>query len=272
LSNLTAQTNDQVKGQNSYRIYAGATVGWVGTLNYMRAGEGFMYNSAATAGKTFNYPSTTSQVYHAPMRIVERTADNRWEADIHKYSNTMTMTSVVLENEVELQSDQIEIAAFDANNECRGSIMLQNVPEIAAHPYLGFLMVFGEQGESLTLKVYNHAAGTEYTASNVVTFAPDAIHGTPTEPYRISGQANGLNDITVQQITVYPNPVKDLLQINHNLANIDLLQVIDITGRIILEKANFVEKTLNVSSLANGVYLLRLTKDNETVTIKVTKK
>jgi hypothetical protein len=33
LKNLTAQTNDQVKGQNSYRIYAGTNVGWIGTLN-----------------------------------------------------------------------------------------------------------------------------------------------------------------------------------------------------------------------------------------------
>jgi hypothetical protein len=238
----------------------------------MRAGEGFMYNSAATAGKTFNYPSTTSQIYHAPMRIAAETAGNHWQADIHKYSSTMTMTSVVVDNSVELQSDQIEIAAFDSNGECRGSIMLQNVPELNAHPYLGFLMVYGESSEALTFKIFDHNTNTEYAAVNVVNFAPDAIHGTPIAPFVISNAPTGLEDITASQISVYPNPVKDLLQINHSLKSIDILQLTDLTGRILIEETNFAENTLNLSSLANGVYLLKLTKDSQNVVIKVTKK
>jgi hypothetical protein len=269
LANLNAQIDDQVKGQSSYRTYAGPTVGWVGTLNYMRAGEGYMYNSGV-AGKSFTYPSTTSQVYHAPaLRSAANTTEQKWSVDMHRFPSTMTVTSVAWIDDVELQSDQIEIAAF-VGEDCRGSILLQNVEGLDRH--LGFLMVYGESSEALNFKIFDHTTDTEYAAYPNISFASDAIYGNPANPFKISNQLTGLKDISVQQINVYPNPVSDWLQINHDLESIDVLQVVDISGRLVLERTDFVEQSLNVSALANGVYLLRLTKDSETVIIKVTKK
>jgi hypothetical protein len=269
LNNLTPQVGDQIKGHNAYRTYAGAN-GWIGNLNYLRSGEGYMYYSFNENAQSFTYPSATSQVYHAPaLRSAANTTEQKWAVDMHRFPSTMTVTSVAWIDDVELQSDQIEIAAF-VGEDCRGSILLQNVEGLDRH--LGFLMVYGESSEALNFRIYDHTTGTEYTAYPNISFAPDAIYGNPAEPFKISNQLTGLKGISVQAINVYPNPVKDWLQINHDLESIDVLQVVDISGRILLEKRDFVEKSLNVSALANGVYLLRLTKDGETVIVKVTKK
>jgi hypothetical protein len=269
LAGLSAQVGDQIKGHSSYRTYTG-TNGWIGSLNYLRPGEGYMYYSANASQQSFNYPNVAGQHYNAPaLRSAGNTTEQKWSVDVHRFPSTMTVTSVAILDGIELQSDEIEIAAF-VGEDCRGSILLQDVESLDRH--LGFLMVFGESNEALSFRIYDLAANTEYEAYPNIRFTPDAIYGNPAEPFKISNQSTSLKDITAQQITVYPNPVSDWLQINHSLESIDVLQVVDISGRIVLEKIDFVEKSLNVSSLANGVYLLRLTKDGETVIIKVSKK
>lgn len=109
-----------------------------------------------------------------------------YQAYISSYSNTMTFTASIILNNIELQSDTIEIGAFNGD-ECRGSILLQNYPEVTAHPYLGFLTVHGNNSDEITFKVYNHETKKEYVASNTpVTFIADAIYGNPDEPYSIT--------------------------------------------------------------------------------------
>jgi hypothetical protein len=276
LAALTPAANDQINGIDTYRTYNSNANLWLGNLNYLRSGEGYMYYSGNAVPQQFNYPGESSQIYHAPaMRAAssEAATANHWEVNIHAYPSAMTMTSVVIKNGGELHSDQIEIAAFAPDGECRGSQILNNYPTATEHPYLAFLMVYGEETVPLTFKVFDHSTNTEYNVMNTENFIINDRYGNSRAPYEfILGVFTGNKEISIEQITVYPNPVKDWLQINHDLESIDVLQVVDISGRLILEKTDFVEKSLNVSALANGVYLLRLTKDGETVIIKITKK
>lgn len=63
--------------------------------------------------------------------------------------------------------------------------------------------------------------------------------------------------LELQKVIVYPNPVKDELNIDGEVSEIQLL---DITGRIILSKSFLPneKKTLNVYSLPQGLYLLNM--------------
>ena len=107
----------------------------------------------------------------------------RWTVDNRHLSNSMTVTAVVVNSGVEMRSEQIEIGAF-SDDECRGSAFLQYVAVLDR--YIVFLMIFGEGGETVTLKLFDHAVDEEYYVGNSsMTFAADGIHGNPTEPFSI---------------------------------------------------------------------------------------
>ncbi len=74
----------------------------------------------------------------------------------------------------------------------------------------------------------------------------------------------GINDIT-SNLTVYPSPVKDVLTINgdYNSANI-----YDLFGKLVLATDN--QKTIDVSELSNGIYMLNIITENGTTIKKIT--
>ena len=111
-----------------------------------------------------------------------------WSTNPGNYSDNMTVTAVVVQNDVEMSSDLIEIGAF-SDEECRGSILLEYISAIDRH--IGFLMVYGNGNETITLRVYNHETETEHTAINTpLVFTANAVHGTPLEPYVVLLSAN----------------------------------------------------------------------------------
>jgi len=108
-------------------------------------------------------------------------AQMKWTTDESRFSNSMTLTAIVVNDNTEMRSAQIELGAF-CGSECRGSVLLRY--EASLDKYMGFLMIYGEGSESITLKVYNHATDQEFSANNTpLTFSSDAIHGNPLNPY-----------------------------------------------------------------------------------------
>lgn len=88
---------------------------------------------------------------------------------------------------------------------------------------------------------------------------------------------NALNDIELKEneITVYPNPVQNQLNIkflNNNWSNLDLT-LYDISGKILIHKTvdsiNTFDNRLDVSLLKNGLYFLKITSDRKTITKKI---
>ena len=74
----------------------------------------------------------------------------------------------------------------------------------------------------------------------------------------------GVNDFT-SNLSVYPNPVKDVLTIEGNYTSID---IIDVSGRLVLSSE--ATKNINVSSLADGVYMLNIKTENGIAVKKIT--
>jgi hypothetical protein len=72
-----------------------------------------------------------------------------------------------------------------------------------------------------------------------------------------------LNSKEVSQSTLYPNPVGDILNIESPNANtIDYIEILDISGKIILRKdisaKNSTPIQINISSLTKGLYIIKL--------------
>ena len=77
---------------------------------------------------------------------------------------------------------------------------------------------------------------------------------------------SSLLDIEETEISLYPNPTKSKITFSQA---IEKVEVIDLTGKTILTFTN--AKTINIESLPNGAYYLRLTNEEKTSMQKVIK-
>jgi len=258
LAGLNPQDGDQIKSRTDYSTYTNGQ-GWVGNLSTMNPGEGYKYYSAAT--QTLIYPAPASSTLRSSH--AEETLPLKWNPQASRFANNMTFTFIVSQDNKDLQNDQIEIGAF-CGNECRGSVLLKNVPQLADHPYMGFLMIYGENGDEIRLRIYNHATGEEYEESNVVlSFVADAIQGSPAEPYQVIASPTGIRNLQSGSVSVYLDLANEKLNIRYPWDSIDWLEIVDLNGRIIWSETGFASKFVDISSFAKGMYILKLNKDSQ---------
>lgn len=128
---------------------------------------------------------------------------------------------------------------------------------------------------SLTVTDGNGQQATDYTFIRNLF-----LDGGPcTEcPDNLDSFIEGTNIIS-DHILLYPNPTSNLLKImlpTSFVENSFIFQIIDLKGAIIIEKSNIQDKlqlqTLDVSSLKQGMYLLRVANNNTVKTIKFIKR
>lgn len=73
------------------------------------------------------------------------------------------------------------------------------------------------------------------------------------------------------QISVYPNPVNDVLNIDFKNEIIESIEIIDITGKSVFVMNNGDANTINTSSMTNGIYTLLIKTPNKIITKKFIK-
>jgi len=81
-----------------------------------------------------------------------------------------------------------------------------------------------------------------------------------------------IHDFDHTTLRLYPNPVTDELHIE-NVANITHFEILNMSGQqLLMQKGNDFEMTADVSGLASGIYLVKVTADNTTKTVKIAKR
>src|SRR5690606_11686394 len=79
-------------------------------------------------------------------------------------------------------------------------------------------------------------------------------------------------------LSVYPNPVTNILNISADLVSIAdaTVELYDVTGKLVYKNAelfyNTNSATIDISTLQPGVYMLKLQTDNTVQTVKIIKK
>ncbi len=120
---------------------------------------------------------------------------------------------------------------------------------------------------------HTYAADGTYTVCLTVTNSC----GTDSTCQNITIIGTGIDQNALEQtLNVYPNPAKDVLQValsysgNKNLS----IKMVDLTGKTVMHKtmtnANAQLITLNTSTLSEGIYILHVNTNNESVARKVT--
>jgi hypothetical protein len=78
----------------------------------------------------------------------------------------------------------------------------------------------------------------------------------------------GLKESKLTNISIYPNPIQNELTISGENG---LIELVDLTGKILISKEHFNYTVLNVSGLSSGSYILKLTSKNGTLIQKLVK-
>jgi hypothetical protein len=74
-----------------------------------------------------------------------------------------------------------------------------------------------------------------------------------------------LNDAVI----VYPNPANDLLNIEVVASDENTsIQLLDVTGKILISQSLQQSKTLNTANLNNGIYFIQLTQKDKIISVK----
>ena len=81
------------------------------------------------------------------------------------------------------------------------------------------------------------------------------------------------NDFLASNLSVYPNPTKDIIYINNNLnAIVNSIEMSDLNGRVVkTQMINAAEGQVSISDLSSGVYMMKVVTDQGTATKKVIK-
>ena len=255
----TPANGDQVKSQSDYAMYFSGM--WIGQLLDITPGTGLMYLSNNAAPTTLVYPDGNRNTKAIPSAKA-----THWTNDIHAYPNNMTVMAVINLDDEELSTDNYELAAFDVNGECRGSVKLTFAEPLNRH--VAFLTIAGKEAAELSFRLYNTETGMEYyDAEESLNFVTNATVGDPDDIYVVHFRGTtGMDELT-NSVQVYPNPVNRGERFSINVAD-DVkspirVEIVNALGVEMLHATSVQTPTTLTAPSAAGVYTLRITVEGK---------
>jgi hypothetical protein len=256
---------DIVKSQTGFSIYD-INVGWVGTLDYLRPGLGYMYHTDSQ--RSFNYPKTgvmTRSSFGDPTDGDPLTL-NRPYTSLNSDIARLYETNLSLVGEVKLSSDYLSESArliAIVGGERRGIAEIVKVGDRR----LFFLPVYSNSAnETVTFVLENN--GKEIELRENIQYRANALVGTPSSPVL-------LTDANIH-LKAYPNPFTDRITVSFEIAehhaNTSVkVELVSLTGATIYSTTYAVAVAgpqlldldgAAIGKLTEGMYIIRVTLDN----------
>jgi len=256
LVNLVASDGDIIKGQNKFAIYSTSFGGWIGSLDFLTPGQGYMYKS--NMANQFVY----STVYSGSSTLRSAVVDNRiWQTEFAKYANNMSIIAKIEKDGI--NTSTMEVGVF-CGDECRGSA-------ITDENGLLFISVSGVDGEKFTFRVYDAANSSFYTAAQSTTFKANSVLGTAVAPFPVTFAITGIeNNYGDDGIFIYLDNKAEKLYVNSKDIELENVAIIDVAGKLVQITNNLTgENTIDVSQLQPGVYTVVVDTERGVVKKKV---
>ena len=262
LALLTASTGDEIKGQTGFAQYNGTT--WVGTLDKMEPGKGYMYRAAKA--QNFQYPVVSPIQETATLRSMDLKAEleSPWTVDIHKYPNNMSLIAELWHEEMKQEPGQYTVAAF-CGEECRG------IGKYVDNKI--FMTVYGNKpGETITFRAVLNGSTTQWGIKETVAFS-ETTQGSLTAPLSLHlSQQLTANEVIVTENGIYPNPVSTRLYIKGETESIRKIQIVGRSGAVLMNQQLHGDNSIDVSPLSAGLYILILEREGRSEYHKFIKK
>lgn len=237
----TVEKLDAVVGQDGFAQYDGEH--WVGTLETLAPGKGYMYQSQSKKNVVYN----TAIVSKAHAQHTQGIGSRLPLAfDKHKYPSVMAiMATVCYADGITADNADYQLAAF-CGSECRGIGQLSG----------GLLMmsVYGNAGDRITVQVTDRE-GSDVLASNTLDFS-ETVLGNIEAPYAIN-----VDNATAIGTTAYDGNVSLSVDggrlLIHGVAadDINSVELFDINGQKIKHETHISDSGVDISSLTGGVYV-----------------
>ncbi|GAB4279884.1 MAG: hypothetical protein Kow0068_03960 [Marinilabiliales bacterium] len=271
LSNYQAADGDIVKSQYNFAMYD-QILGWIGNLQYMQPGKGYMFYTSNPSGY-LTYP--TSGYKNVTNINLNNTNDNiPWNYDVHRYSENMSIVSILLKPSY--VSDNNAIGAF-IDGECRGVTKPTN---INMNQYY-FITTSSDDTGQISFKLIDFENGEIYSIKEHLQYNSNNIIGDPGNPFVMTLDSDTLNNYDNIAFNVFPNPFNDKLKINAYLpskTNINL-KLYDVVGKLIYSKSienvvngyNVFDVDISKIDLQQGVYNLKFETDTYSKVVKLIK-
>ena len=202
--------------------------------------------------------------------------------DLHAYHVTMTYSVPVATDTVDIVAPNAifnDYSGYDGSYQFVG-YTADSLSQVAVNYYASQItgsFTWGDCDASYSGVVYNGESKEVYSGDFTVTATANgySIEGyllcTDNVCYHftMTYTEDGINTANKVDVNVYPNPATDVLHVEAN--GITRIDVIDLAGRIVLSNTQSLN-TVNVSGLANGVYMLRTTTTEGVNVQKIVKK
>ena len=248
LSNYTPADGDYIKSQNNGFAQYYESLGWCGTLNSLSPGQGYMYQNTSGMVKTLIYPEANAK---AEIKANITSENNYWVVDDTKYPTNMSVIAVVENDGMEMKNYEIGVFSDD---ECRGSARPIYIEELDSH--IIFLTVYGVGGETIKFRYYDVDNAECYDIDNTMVYSVNATIGDIAEPYVMNFIPANVNEMSENEVRIYPNPVNRNSEIYFD-AECERVEVYNALGVMV----SGYENVNHINGLeTSGVYMIKITK------------
>ena len=245
-----AVDGDVIKSQNLFAVYDPIN-GWVGTLNYLEPGKGYMIRSSSE--QSFTYPSYLKL---SENKAIAKEADNqpKMASEFTKYAQNMNAI-------VQLPEGYNMLYAYDQSGNLKGRALAQEING----ENLVFITIYGDDIELLNFYVGNGKEQRQTTTT--FDFTDNELLGTLKNPIVL--------ETVSETFTVYPNPFSDQFTINFKtlIDQTITIRLYTLTHQLILSRTEEVNSGDNTFSLnpnvAQGTYFLQVETNDTILTRKL---
>lgn len=266
LGQLTPTEGDLIKGRSQFAVYDDQ-LGWIGSLETMVPGSGYMYKSIGE--KSFRYP--LAGMFRNDPETPEDLMLEQWPIDYGAYASNMTAIAQFSKAcDFPMDSEDFAIGVFDLPGNCRGVSLLHSRNEDQLH----FLTITGTGTENLNMQLLNVTTAKAYPMEQEVAYASNSHLGEVSAPLLLSLSEEVCKNVQMEVdpptelFTVYPSIFKQNLTLEYTAEMEDenaRIILYNVWGQLVYQADLALEEgynrhsiSLNGQALEAGTYLVVL--------------
>ncbi|TYB79559.1 T9SS type A sorting domain-containing protein [Bizionia myxarmorum] len=233
-----------------------------------KVGTAFSFTGLSASGITLNYATNNALLGNFPMTYTNSNSDSvagNFTSDAASGTFTGTITTTV-DAHGTLNMNDLGQGAYSGNVTRLKVVQNLNLS----------VFIFNGTVDQTSYYYYDNMNGNVVFRSNtaVIVFTFAGVNDTITlmESFLTNPLSTTKNDLVQNTFQVIPNPVTDVVNIHYNAPNtIQSIQISDMNGRIIIRN-NEASKSVDVSALQSGLYMVTIQTSSGVLTKKFLKK